>query len=58
MLLYGNSDYLKQLTYISFAPLLLFATGDIFTFSKEQIAMVRSRNSSHYSERLVKYCTK
>lgn len=58
MLVYGDSDYPKQLTYISSAPLLLFATGDISTLSQEQIAMVGSRNFSHYGERWAKYFTK
>lgn len=58
LLVYGDSDYPKQLTYISSAPLLLFAIGDISTLSQEQIAMVGSRNFSHYGERWAKYFTK
>lgn len=58
LLVYGAPDYPKQLTYIASAPLLLFAIGDISILSQEQIAMVGSRNFSHYGERWAKHFAK
>ncbi|EGY28425.1 DNA protecting protein DprA [Candidatus Regiella insecticola 5.15] len=57
MLIYGYPTYPQRLSHISSAPLLLFITGDVSVVSQLQIAMVGSRNFSHYGERWARYFT-
>lgn len=50
MVRYGELNYPESLTYIDNAPLLLLAKGDITALQLPQIAMVGSRQFSHYGE--------
>ncbi|WP_111979722.1 DNA-processing protein DprA [Algibacillus agarilyticus] len=48
ILYYTHADYPDNLTQIASPPLLLFAYGDLSLLQKTQIAIVGSRNASHY----------
>ncbi|AJI95746.1 DNA protecting protein DprA [Yersinia ruckeri] len=51
LLIYGQPGYPTQLMAISSAPLMLFVSGAKEALAMPQIAMVGSRNFSHYGER-------
>lgn len=48
---YGEADFPERLTHINDAPLLLMVKGDDKVLEVPQIAMVGSRQFSHYGER-------
>lgn len=48
---YGERNFPERLTHINGAPLLLMVKGDIQVLQIPQIAMVGSRQFSHYGER-------
>ncbi|CNI54564.1 DNA protecting protein DprA [Yersinia pekkanenii] len=50
LLAYGEPGYPPRLTHISAAPLVLFVSGELDVLYRPQVAMVGSRNFSHYGE--------